>query len=167
MPTSDAIAREVAWLNSFGDGLPALADPNGPWGIIQSYEPRVAAKRKSGVYVSRPEFTIRRFANVRTIANYKFKLKLIWPLTSGAGSAESDQQAFDIAIDLLLQRIMGQPAINSNVPLDKTHGGRFLSVAENPDYITVNQLDPDMTIQSSAGFLAEIFYSADDNEIIN
>ncbi len=160
MSTADAVARETAWLQSFGDGLPALAAPNGPWGNIQGYEPRVAPKKKSGIYVTRPGFRVVRFSNIRSMATYEFKLNLVWPLSSGIGSAESDLVQFDIAIDLLLQRIYG--------PIqDKTHGGRFLSVAEHPKNIEVLMEDPDNTIAPNAGFFASIMYSADDNEFAN
>jgi hypothetical protein len=160
MSTANAVAREVEWLSSFGDGLPALSVPNGPWGNIQGYLPRIAPKKKSGIYVTRPGFKVMRFANVRSMATYEFRLSLVWPLSSGIGSAESDIQQFDAAIELLLQRIYGPVG-------DKTHGGRFLSVAEAPKFIEVALDDPDATVPSGAGFTAAVMYSADDNEFIN
>jgi hypothetical protein len=57
----------------------------------------------------------------------------------------------------LLQRILG--------PLgDKTHGGRFLSVAEGPGLVDVDYTDPDATIELGV-LRAEVTYSADDREI--
>lgn len=160
MSTADAVAREAAWLQSFGDGLPAIVAPEGPWSVVQAYVPRVTAKKKSGIYVTRENFRVDRFANVRSMPTYIFNLKLIWPLSSGIGSAESDMQQFELAIDLLLQRIYGPIG-------DKTHGGRFLSVAENPRFIEVQIADQLATISSAADFTATVIYSADDNEFAN
>jgi hypothetical protein len=150
----------VDWLTSFGDGLPSLVEPNGPWSVIQTFIPRVTAKKKAGVYVLLPTTRITRFSNIRSMPTYDFELKLVWPLSSGIGSAEEDLQAFYVAVDLLIRRILG--------PLsDKTHGGRFLSGAENPKYLEVNIDDPDTTIGSMAGFVGKVTYSADDNEFAN
>lgn len=162
MSTADAVARETAWLRDYSptDGLPNLLAPTGPWTVIQAYVPRVTAERQTGIYVLRHQFKIARFANVRSMTTHHFRLKLVWPLSSGSGSAESDLQAFDNAIDLLLQRIAGPIG-------DKTHGGRFLSVAESHDHITVDQDDPDVTIPATAQFFGTVTYSADDQEFAN
>lgn len=160
MSTADAVARETAWLQSFGDGLPALGTPEGPWANIQGYVPRVAPKKKSGIYVTRGNFKVVRFSNVRSMPSYTFVLKLIWPLSSGVGSAENDAQQFDAAIDLLLQRIYGPIG-------DKTHGGRFLAVAESPKWVDVTYSDQLTTVSANADFQAEITYGADDNEFAN
>ncbi|RCH70439.1 hypothetical protein DT019_02840 [Streptomyces sp. SDr-06] len=150
--------REVAWLNASGDGLPALlASVGGPWGNIQAYQPRTPGKRSSNVFVLRRQIHEKRFAHVRRMPTYEFALKLVWPLSSGQGRAEDDQRAFDTAVDLLLTRIGGFVG-------DKSHGGRFLSVAENPEYVTVRFTDPEQTL-GFAEFHAEITYFADDTEI--
>lgn len=159
MPTSDAVDREVAWLTSTGDGLPALlVAAGGPWDNIQAYQPRTPGKRASNLYVQRRGIHEKRFANVRRMPTYEFVLKLIWPLSSGQGIAEADQRAFDAAIDLVLRRIGGLVG-------DKSHGGRFLSVAENPGYVNVRFTDPEQTLVSGVEFHAEITYFADDTEI--
>ena len=118
--TQTAVTREAAWLKTTGDGLPALEKAaRGPWDNIQAYYPRTPYGEQRSVYVLRHRIQQKRFANVRTMHTYPFRLILWWPLLSLDGSAEEEQQAFDVAIDLLLQRILG--------PLgDKTHGGRFL-----------------------------------------
>ncbi len=157
---ADAVAREAAWLSTIGDGLPDLASPTGPWDVIQAYQPRTPAKRKASIYVTRPSLNIKRFANVRSMPTYMFHLKLVWPLSSGTGSEEADSQAFDDAVTLLVSRISGFVG-------DHTHGGRFLSVAETPEYITVDFDDPMTTLPAEAAFRATVAYSADDFEFIN
>ncbi|MFL4491566.1 hypothetical protein ACJ6WD_09935 [Streptomyces sp. VTCC 41912] len=159
MSTADAVDREVAWLTTSGDGLPALlTSAGGPWGSIQAYQPRTPGRRNTYVIVLRRAIHDKRFANVRRMASYEFVLKLIWPLTSGQGRAEDDQRAFDAAVDKLLTRIDGLPG-------DKSHGGRFRSVAENPEYVTVRFVDPEQTMPPEAEFRAEVTYFADDIEI--
>lgn len=162
MSTADAVSRETDWLKSFSptDGLPNLLAPAGPWQNIQAYVPRVTASRQPAIFVLRKEYRVARFANVRSMTTHHFLLKAVWPLSSGTGSAENDMQQFDNALDLLLLRIFG-------TLLDKTHGGRFLSVAEKPEYVTVAQDDPDVTIPAANSFFAQITYLADDQEFIN
>ncbi|MFF3151806.1 hypothetical protein [Streptomyces sp. NPDC057910] len=159
MSTADAVDREVAWLTSSGDGLPALlVAAGGPWGNVQAYQPRTPGKRSTNIFVLRRQIHEKRFANVRRMPTYEFVLKLIWPLSSGQGIAEADQRAFDAAVDLVLTRIGGLVG-------DKSHGGRFLSVAENPEYVNVRFTDPEQTL-SVAEFRAEITYHADDTELV-
>jgi hypothetical protein len=155
--TANAVDREVAWLTTTGDGLPTLLAPAGPWQNIQAYQPRTPGRRGSNIFVLRRQIHDKRFAAVRRMPTYQFHLKLIWPLSSGAGSAEADQRAFDAAIDQVLQRIDGFPG-------DKTHGNRFRSVAENPEYVQVEFADPEHTLGVSE-FRADITYYADDAEI--
>ncbi|MBD0743602.1 hypothetical protein [Streptomyces sp. CBMA152] len=158
MSTSDAVDREVAWLTASGDGLPALlASSGGPWGNVQAYQPRTPGKRSTNVFVLRRQIHEKRFAHVRRMATHEFVLKMVWPLSSGQGIAEADQRAFDVAVDKLLQRIGGLVG-------DKSHGGRFRSVAENPEYVIVRFTDPEQTL-SVGEFHGEITYYADDFEI--
>lgn len=160
MSTADAVDREVAWLTAFGDGLPALlASDGGPWGVVQAYWSRTPGKRTNGqIYVLRETLTERRFANQRRMSTYDFVLKLFWPMTSGSGNAEADQRAFDAAVDLVLTRIGGFLG-------DKSHGGRFLSVAEVPKWVSIHFEDPSATLPPEAEFRAQIHYSADDYEV--
>lgn len=159
MSTADAVDREVAWLTTAGDGLPALLSTNGgPFGNVQPYWARTPGKRGTNLFVLRRRIHEKRFANVRRMATYEFTLKIVWPLQSGTGSAEADQRALDAAVDKVLTRIGGFPG-------DKTHGGRFLSVAEEPQYVDVNFVDPDQTMAPDAEFRCEITYYADDSEI--
>lgn len=164
MATSDAVAREAAWLQQSGDGLPALlSSAGGPWGIVQAYWPRTPNTSLTGIYVLRARLDDERFENVTIKPQYGFRLKLIWPVrnTSGSGGqglAETAQQAFDDAIELLIQRVRGLPG-------DKTHGGRFLSVGEAPhgQYPHIDWVDPEQTIAANAIQLrAEMTYPADD-----
>lgn len=155
--TADAVDRETAWLTTSGDGLPALlATAGGLWDNVQAYFPRDSYSQQRTIYVLRHRVQQKRIGAQRVMATYPFRLILYWPLLDGEGSAESDQRLFDVALDQVLQRVLG--------PLgDKTHGGRFLSVAESGtveiDYDNVEQTIPH-------GYLrAELAYTADDQEI--
>lgn len=159
MPSTATVAsRESSWLNSFGDGLPALTTANGgPFDVIQAYNPRTPGKRKNTIYVTRPEFIVQRFANIRQMPHYQIRLEVAWSLSNVSGSEEIDQQNFDNACDLVLQRILG-------LPQDKSHGGRFLSVAEKPEFVTFMQEDPRQTIPAQAAYIGNFSYHADDFE---
>lgn len=158
MSTADAVDREVAWLTTSGDGLPALlASAGGPFGNIQGYWARTPGRRGTNLFVMRRGLTERRFANVRRMATHELVLKIVWPLSSGVGAAEDDQRALDVAVDQVLQRIGGFTG-------DKSHGGRFRSVAEDPAHVTVRFVDPAGTVPPEAEFWAEIAYTADDPE---
>lgn len=161
MGTADSVDREVAWLTTSGDGLPdLLSSVGGPWDNIQAYWARTAATRQKTVYVLRRTIRDQRTANIRRTPTHEFLLKIVWPIATSSGAAEKEQRALDSAVDLLLTRIDG--------PLmDKTHGGRFLSIAENPRYVDVTFLDPEQTLSQVAALRAEVTYSADDFEINN
>lgn len=155
--TADAVARETAWLTTSGDSLPALlTSAGGKWDVIQGYAPRAWAPgaRKNQIWVLRRSIRIERFGDIRRMAKYEFELVLNWALSSRTGSAEADQTAFDAAIDDVVTRIGG-------LLQDKTHGGRFLSVAEDPTLIDVT-FEPPMQTISEARFEAHITYGADD-----
>ncbi|HET9893701.1 MAG TPA: hypothetical protein VFQ44_01960 [Streptosporangiaceae bacterium] len=163
MPTSDVVARETAWLQAAGDGLPALRKADGgPWDIVQAYWPgnRLATK-KSGIYVTRGAFDFDHVNAQRYRPQHTLVLVLWWPVrTSTALIAEQEQQAFDDAIELLVERIAGPVG-------DKTHG-RFLSVGEVPGQVSVAVVfdPPWQTIQSADNNLrATATYHADDFEI--
>jgi hypothetical protein len=160
--TADAVAREAAWLQSSGDGLPALLTADGgPWDIVQAYWRRTPPSEKTAIYVLRASLSDERTANIRIRTGYDFTLKLHWPVRQAAeGLAEKEQQAMDDAVDLLIQRIRG--------PLgDKTHGGRFLSAGEVPRMPGVHVAfdDPELTIASGKALRALVSYPADDFEI--
>lgn len=171
--SSDACDREAAWLSLPGtaaDGLPSLlVIDGGPWDVVQAYVPRTPAVRKGQVFVTRSTMVLERLANVRSIFAYDFVLKLRWPLSNGAGNAESDQRAFDVAIHQLCMRIRG---IGPNQPggSDKTHNGAFLQVAEGSEVthtmpgIRVQFVDPEQTITSGVDFQATVMYAADDRD---
>lgn len=163
MSTADACDREAAWLNTFGDTLPALpAVAGGPWKVIQAYWPGLRVPtQKSGIYVQRGHLTDDRVANLRVRDSYEFRLKLVWPvLAATAPLAETEQRNFDAAVGLLIQRIRGPVG-------DKTHGGRFLSVGEVPREmpVTVQFDDPEQTIPAEKALRAVCTYYADDYEI--
>jgi len=162
---SDALDREAAWLNTIDDSLPILISTSGgPFQIIQARWPRQAAMSKSGLYVTRSSsnsYRYNAFASQRARMTTQFALKLLWPINQGpvgAGSGEAGQLAFEQAIDLVVLRVAG-------LFMDKTHGGAFLSAAENPPDIYVDYDDPEQGITNGA-YRASIKYSADDPELI-
>lgn len=159
--TATAVTREAAWLAAYdpNDGLPALLQAvGGPFDEVQPYWPRTPAGRRNSLYVLRRNIQSVRTANVRTMDRYQFLLRIVWPMTSRTGSAEVAQQALDDAVELVLQRVGG-------LFMDKTHGGRFLSVAENPPQSDVDFLDPETSIAGQNPVLrADITYWADDFE---
>lgn len=160
--TDTAVTREADWLTASGDGLPALlADAGGPWDLVQAYYPRTPYEQKRSIYVLRHRIEQKRFAAQRVMNTYPFRLILWWPIQALDGSAEEEQQAFDTAVDLLLQRILGYGPPG----FDKTHGGRFLSVGENPRLVDVDFTDPEQTIPTLGGLRAEVTYSADGHEV--
>lgn len=160
---SDAVDREVAWLITTGDGLPALRTVDGgPFQILQARWPRIPSTSKTQLYVLRSpvaSYKIERFAAIRSAPVTGFMLSLHWPMTQGTGSAEAEQALFEQAIDSVLTRVLGFQG-------DKSHGGRFLSVGEDHGGITVNYDDVEQAMGSRV-FKATITYSADDLEITN
>lgn len=160
MSTADAVDREAAWLAAYdaADGLPGLLKAyGGPWDVVQAYVPRTPPQRQARLYVTRSNLRVERFGFNRKINHHTFMLRLYWPQSSPTGQAESVQRDFDTAVDLVVQRISG-------LFLDKTHGARFMSVAENPTDIDVQFTDPEATIQAKAELAATITYQADDQD---
>jgi len=160
MTSANAVDREAAWLTTAGDGLPALkTSAGGPFDVIQAYIPRSPALRKKGLYVTRGQLADQRFSQQRRMATHSLRLVIQWPISSGAGSAETEQRALDAAIDLVLQRIVGPV-------MDKTHGGRFLAVAEAPNHGPIQVIQPPLSLiglqGSDASLTTEIHYEADD-----
>ena len=164
MSTADAVAREAAWLTTSNDSLPVLLAPAGPWQVVQAYWPGAKfAAKKTGIYVQRRRAIVQRFGGRRLMPSHFFALKLVWPVRSASaeGIAETEQQAFDNAIELLRQRV-------NDLPGDKTHGSRFLSAAETPPgtYLEVVFDDPEVTIPQGGWLRATATYPADDVEIL-
>lgn len=160
MSSADAVGRETAWLQAYdaADGLPALLKASGgPFDVVQAYWPRTPAKRRRSLYVLRRSLVVERFGFNRKINHHTFDLRIVWPQSSQTGQAESVQQALDDAVDLVVQRVSG-------LFQDKTHGARFLSVAEDPTTINVQFADPDQTIQAQADLMCSITYQADDQD---
>lgn len=160
MSTADAVLRETAWLAGYSasDGLPGLLKAHGgPFDVVQAYVPRTGAQRKARLYVTRTQLRVERFGFNRKINHHTFVLRLYWPQSSTTGQAESVQAALDTAVDLVVQRVSG-------LFQDKTHGARFLSVAENPAEIGVQFDDPEASIQAKAELTATITYQADDQD---
>lgn len=159
--TADAVTREVAWLTTWGDnGLPALLTADGgPWDVVQAYYPRTPYEERTSIYVLRRQTQQRRLATQRIKQLYPFRLICWWPLRDVSGSAEVEQQNFDTALDLLLQRILG--------PLqDKTHGGRFLVTGEAERLVDITYTDPERTIPQMGGLRAEVTYTAWEQGIV-
>lgn len=157
--SSDAVDREAAWLATSGDGLPALsAAAGGPFAVVQAYRPRTPTRRAQGqLYVLRSRIQQKRFANQRVMNHYQFRLELVWPVAKGTGAAEDEQRAFDAAVQLVLARILGFRG-------DKTHGGRFLSVAELPREVDVVFDPPERTIPTESELSATVTYQAQDQD---
>jgi hypothetical protein len=160
--TSDAVTREAAWLAQSYDSLPALLkSAGGQWDVVQGYWPGDGLTRgKSGIYVTRARVDDDHPSAWRYRPRHIFRLKLIWPIAAAATSrAEIEQQNFDNAIGDLLVRIRGPRG-------DKTHGGRFLSVAEVPTEGSVSVVfdDPEITIRAANQLRATVTYYADDSE---
>jgi len=161
--SADAVDREAAWLAAYDatDGLPGLTKAyGGPFDVVQAYVPRTPAQRKRRLHVTRGQIRAERFGFNRMINHYPFILRLYWPQTSTSGQAESVQRDFDAAVELVLQRINGPLAM----PLDKTHGARFMSVAQDPNDIVVDFADPEQSILAKADLTATITYVADDQD---
>ena len=163
MSYSDALDRETAWLTTV-DTLPALLVANGgPFDIVQARYPRTPAKSKTALYVTRHpggSMEAERFATARTHYLHHFLLIAEWPMRSGTGSAESDLLAFEQAIDDVIARVQG--------PLtDKSHGGRFLAVMEDPapGRLSIDEADP-VTSIGAGRFTTRIDYHAAD-EVTN
>lgn len=159
--TATAVTREAEWLAAYNpaDGLPGLLRAyGGPFDVVQPYWPRTPAARRNSLYVLRRNIQSGRTANIRTMDRYQFVLRIVWPLSSRTGGAEVVQQALDNAVEMVLLRVGG-------LFMDKTHGGRFLSVAENPPQSDVDFLDPEASIAGQNPELrADITYWADDFE---
>jgi hypothetical protein len=158
--SADAVARETAWLQAYtaADGLPALLKSSGgPFDVVQAYMPRTPAKRRRSLYVLRRGLVVERFGFNRKINHYTFELRVVWPQSSPTGQAESVQQSLDDAVELALKRVSG-------LFQDKTHGARFLSVAEDPTTINVVFGDPEQSIQAQADLTCSITYQADDQD---
>lgn len=153
--TADAVDREAAWLATSGDGLPGLLKgAGGPFDVVQAYWPRTQRSQQRGVYVLRRDILDDRFAAIQRLPQHQFVVRVVWPILASTGAAEEEQRALDAAVELLLKRIRGPM-------LDKSHGGRFLSVAENPAAIRVVFGDPEQTIPLKA-LDAQVSYTADD-----
>ena len=169
MATSDAVARETAWLQtSSGDGLPYLpASAGGPWDVIAPYEQAAATRTQAtAIYVTRGRAQQYRVANQRVRPRYPMRLELHWPvrtISPGSSSiAATEAQNFDNAIEMLRARLTG--------PLgDKSHGGRFLSAAigsrGQPDIDVEFPPDAARIIRESKELRATAIYFVDDFEI--
>lgn len=158
--TADACAREAAWLCTSGDTLPSLLSADsGPWDIIQAYLPRTPQQQRTQIYVLRRRLVTARFGQQRRMATHHFQLSLVWPVgatTTSPQIAELEQGALDSAVALLVTRIEG--FVN-----DKSHGQRFLSVAEAPNGSQINVEYGDPAQAATEGRLtATVTYTADD-----
>jgi len=167
--TATAAAREAAWLQTSGDSLPSLrAADGGPWEVVQAYWPGTRfPKDEHGIYVDARHVTDLRASSQRIRPQYQFTLTLFWPVlargaTAGTSSknliAETEQQNLDSAAALIIERVRGFTG-------DKTHGGRFLSVGENPRSVIYAKQDPQQTIPGNRALLGSLSYRADDFEV--
>lgn len=137
---------------------PAAAS-GGLWQIVQAYWPRTPQTNKTGLYVLRAALLDPRVSNQRIRPRYEITLRAVWPVVvTGTSLLETAQQDFDNAVEPVLERIRGLLG-------DKTHGGRFLSAAENPRLVTVRFEDPEQSMAQYKALRATVTYSVDDFEI--
>lgn len=156
---TDALDREAAWLSATDD-LPTLSST---FEIIQARWPRTLRTKERGLYVLHDgtALTNQRTTNQHTRNTYGIQLLLVWPFktTAAASPAETEQAALDAAIDAVLARVFGHLE-------DHTHGGRFLSVAEDPTRVHVETSDAAQGV-ADFGWTARIRYTADDFDVVN
>lgn len=164
---ADAVDREVGYLTTTGDGLPALlTTAGGRWDTVQAYETRTPRAGRKSVYVTRSNTRLVRMTTQRVWPVYEFLLHLHWPLnTSAVGSLETEQRNFDLAVTDLLTRILGPVG-------DKTHGGAFLAVTDTENHQGFGDLlqvvyDPVDAANRPGTFAitARVSYPADDLDI--
>lgn len=161
---TSAVTKEAAWLaTATVDGLPNLPST---FDVVQAYWPRTPTYRKAGLYLTRPGFQDMRFGAHRKIRRHQFLLRAMWPIgggTVGTPLWETEQATFDAAVGFVIQRIVA-------FDMDKTHGGRFLSVAEAPDAMPISVTFSDPARASGGGgrveLSADITYYADDTDYI-
>jgi hypothetical protein len=158
--TSTAVSREAAWLAADDDLPSLLATSSGPFGVVQAYWPGAHLKQqKPGLYVDAKPITDVRRSNQRIMPQYLMVLTVIWPVrTPNPPISETEQQNLSNALELVVQRIRGPVG-------DKTHGGAFLSVAENPRRVDMTREDPRITIPQQKAIVELVTYRADDYEI--
>lgn len=156
---TDALDREAAWLSAV-DNLPTLS---ATFEIIQARWPRTLRVKERGLYVLHDgvALTNQRTTNQHTMNTYGLQLMLVWPFktATAASPAETEQAALDAAIDAVLARVFGHLE-------DHTHGGRFLSVAEDATRVHVEMSDAAQGVVDF-GWTARIRYTADDFETVN
>lgn len=156
---SDVLDRETAWLKTSGDTLPDLT----ALFTIQARYPRTPTKKATSLYVMRvpnDSADYPRATNQRLIPRHNLMLRIIWPLVrNAAGSGEADILACEQAVDAVLARVMGLVG-------DHTHGGRFLSAAEDAQRIRVDFPDLEQAYGASE-MRVHIFYSVDDFDVVN
>lgn len=160
MSTATVETREAAWLSTTTDSLPVLIAPGGPWEVLQAFDP-VAHRRtqETTILVIAARVSDQRVSNQRIRPQYEITLDVTWPVRNPAPPiAEGEMQRLKNAVDLVLQRIRGPVG-------DKTHGGRFLSVAEVPAMATVTYADAAATIPAGKYVACTISYKIDDLEI--
>ncbi len=155
------VDREVEWLSIAGDGLPALLKASGgPWDAVQGYWPRTPATKKQTIYVLRGLMTERRYSSQRKKQSHDLRLRLVWPFgssTTATNMWETEQRAFDLAIDALVARIRG-------TVVDHTHGNRFFSAAEEPEPAAIVVSFDDPARGTANQLAATISYSVSDRD---
>jgi hypothetical protein len=159
--SQSAEMREAAWLSQSGDSLPSLLTANGgPFELVEAFDPVAARpKMKNTLYVMALHVADQRVSNMRIRPQYEITLDISWPARKpGTPLAETAMQDMKNAVDLVLQRVRGLVG-------DKTHGGRFLSVAEVPAMASVAYSDPAATIPGGGYVGATVSYRCDDFEI--
>lgn len=126
MGWGDAVQRETDWLTDITTvGLPVLlASEGGAWDLVLPYGRANGTVSPARVlFISRVSGTDARFTiGAQRIQAHQFLVSAEWPVRASS-NPQADLAAFDAAIETVLIRIRGLVG-------DKTHGSRFLSVAE-------------------------------------
>lgn len=157
-PYATAVSREAAWFTtdpppSFPGAYPLQTANQGPFDVIQGYIPKDPQSKRS-LYITRGKAKQARislggeFEIVHT-----FTVIVMWPLRSA--KLEDDQSALDTAVAAVIQRIQGPN-------LDHTHGGAFLTVADDEHDIEIEQTDPLEAVLNREPIVVRITYQATD-----
>lgn len=155
--------NEAAWLATSPrtDSLPDLTTY---FTVIQARFPRTPGKKQTQLYVLHDPHEasrVMRSTNQREMFTHNLLLRMIWPITTG--KAEDDQLAFEKAVYAVAQVVLG-------LVDDHTHGGRFLSAAEDPLRLRIQFADPEYCLAKAPAerqYEATITFTVDDFELSN
>lgn len=160
--TDTVITREVEWLSTTNDSLPALIktdmqDGSAPFDVIAGYWPRQPGNVRA-VYVMRTGIAPFELDQGHLMPRHTIRLRVWWPIQNG--DLQQVQCDLDAALELLCQRIVGLRG-------DRTHGQRFQAagVADRPGgQAFAVAFDP--AERADGQLNAYVTYTIDDAEVI-